>query len=321
MSVHSHEMPTATERRNPHPKGYGFFEVRPRVRQMLSATAVMLLIGCASETSVAVPVADAVRINGAQPLVVGDSSTLTATVTAKGAVIARPVAWTSSDPSVAAISSSGFVRAIARGSTIISATSGPVSSSATLTVLGVRSVIVTPAAVAIPITGGFFLTTRVDADAGVSAPVTWVSGNPNVATVSADGSVTGVALGTAIITATARGAVGTALVTVTPPPPPPLPPAISSRLNPGTLYFIDNLRVGQTVQLVDNWVVRTNSGVTVTYSYRSSDERAARISDSGLVSAVGASSGVVVLTITASGTGVGVNPNTILLALRLAILP
>jgi uncharacterized protein YjdB len=151
--------------------------------------------------------------------------------------------------------------------------------------------------------------------------VTWVSGNPNVATVSADGSVTGVALGTAIITATARGAVGTALVTVTPPPPPPLPPAISSRLNPGTLYFIDNLRVGQTVQLVDNWVVRTNSGVTVTYSYRSSDERAARISDSGLVSAVGASSGVVVLTITASGTGVGVNPNTILLALRLAILP
>ncbi|MGH7546987.1 MAG: Ig-like domain-containing protein [Gemmatimonadales bacterium] len=50
--------------------------------------------------------------------------------------------------------------------------------------------------------------------------VTWASGNPAVATVSASGLVTGVAAGSATITATSEGQNGTSLITVTTLPPP-----------------------------------------------------------------------------------------------------
>src|SRR3989442_11982905 len=50
---------------------------------------------------------------------------------------------------------------------------------------------------------------------------TWASSNPALATVSATGVVTGVAVGPATIMATAGGEKRTAAVTV--PPPPPLP--------------------------------------------------------------------------------------------------
>ena len=60
----------------------------------------------------------------------------------------------------------------------------------------------------------------VDSDgvAYVGAPSSWASQNTAAATVSADGVVTGVAVGTAIITATAGGFTASATVTVAPPP-------------------------------------------------------------------------------------------------------
>lgn len=309
MSPNTHETPTASWRQNELKKGHAYLAVRQRVSQMLIATAVMLLIGCSTEASVSVSVPDAVLIGGTQPLVVGDSFPLTATVTAKGAVVAGPVVWTSSNPSVAAISSSGLVRAFARGTTTLSATSGPVSSTAALSVIGVRSVIVTPETVDVPIGVSSTLRTLVDADAGVSAPVTWFSRNPNIATVSAAGAVTGVALGTAIITATARGTEGASVVTVTPPP-----PAIAA-INLAPL----SLRTGQTIQLGTNWVIRANSSVSVTYSYRSSHEWFARVSSSGL--ATGVSSGFAILTLTAIGTGIGVTPTTVTRTVQVSVSP
>jgi len=50
--------------------------------------------------------------------------------------------------------------------------------------------------------------------------VTWTTSNAAVATVSASGFVTGVAQGTATITATSEGKSGTSTITVTAPPPP-----------------------------------------------------------------------------------------------------
>src|SRR3989475_12168547 len=56
--------------------------------------------------------------------------------------------------------------------------------------------------------------------------VTWSPTSPAVATVDANGLVTGAAAGSATIAAASEGKSGTATVTVTvgPPPPPPPPP-------------------------------------------------------------------------------------------------
>ncbi|MGO4922443.1 Ig-like domain-containing protein [Bifidobacterium choerinum] len=63
------------------------------------------------------------------------SAQLTATVKPSDATV-RNIAWTSSDPSVATVSSSGLVRGKKAGTTTITATAGGVSASITVTVTG-----------------------------------------------------------------------------------------------------------------------------------------------------------------------------------------
>jgi Bacterial Ig-like domain (group 2)/Fibronectin type III domain len=63
--------------------------------------------------------------------------------------------------------------------------------------------------------------------------VTWSTDNAAAATVNSSGVVTGVAAGSATITATSSGKTGTSSITVTAAPPPPPPP-------PGSLLFQEN---------------------------------------------------------------------------------
>src|SRR5439155_25440316 len=82
----------------------------------------------------------------------------------------------------------------------------------------VASVTVTPPAPTVVVAGTVQLTaTTKDANGSVltGRVVTWASGNPAVATVSATGVVTGVAQGQGTITATSEGKQGRAAVTVT----------------------------------------------------------------------------------------------------------
>ncbi len=81
----------------------------------------------------------------------------------------------------------------------------------------VASVTVTPAAASVVMTHTLQLAATLrdaDSNALVGRPVTWTSGNPKVATVSATGLVTGVAADTATIVAASGGIRGTAAVTV-----------------------------------------------------------------------------------------------------------
>ncbi len=64
-------------------------------------------------------------------------------------------------------------------------------------------------------------------------PVTWTSGNESAATVSSSGAVTGVAPGSAVITATSEGKSGTATVTVINPP---IPGNAVIAIDPSTMY-------------------------------------------------------------------------------------
>ena len=132
----------------------------------------------------------------------------------------RVVTWTSSNSAIATVNGSGLVTGVAAGGPVtISATSeGKVgAASITVTTVAVASVVVTPAnsIVALGFPAALAATVK-DASGNVltGRPITWSSSDASVASVSATGIVTGVAIGTATITATSGGQSGTATVTV-----------------------------------------------------------------------------------------------------------
>lgn len=131
----------------------------------------------------------------------------------------RPVSWTSSASSVASVSGSGLVTAVAPGTATISAASEGRSANATITVtlVPVTAVAVSPAAVTRLVGQTVTLSAALADSSG--APITgrtvsWASGNGTVATVSATGVVTALTAGTATITATVEGVSAGATVTV-----------------------------------------------------------------------------------------------------------
>src|SRR5438132_1395895 len=133
----------------------------------------------------------------------------------------RTVTWSSGSSAVAAVNGSGLVTGVALGSATITAASEGQSGTAAITVtrVPVASVTVSPATANLQ-QGQTRQLTATPQDASGNAlsgrVVTWASGNTVVATVSGSGLVSGVAAGSAAITATSEGKSGSASVTVTP---------------------------------------------------------------------------------------------------------
>jgi alpha-tubulin suppressor-like RCC1 family protein len=159
---------------------------------------------------------------------VGDTIHLTATVRdADGRVINHPsLTWTSSDEGRAIVSPSdpdpriAVVSGLTGGSVTITATSGTASGTVVVTVgppLPVASVTVAPNPSTVLVRARLQLTATLrDANDHVLVDrvITWSSDNESVATVDADGLVTGVTVGSATITATSEGVSGTAGLSV-----------------------------------------------------------------------------------------------------------
>ena len=137
--------------------------------------------------------------------------------------ISATVTWTSSSPTVASVSNTGLVGAIAAGSSTISAASGGLTASTVATVTspsvtltGLTLSPLTPsitkgATRQLTATGAYSDGTSRD----LSTSATWSSSNPAVASVSSSGLVTGVAAGTATVTATSGGTNASTVVTIT----------------------------------------------------------------------------------------------------------
>jgi len=133
----------------------------------------------------------------------------------------RTVNWTTDDPQVATVSDAGLVTGVAVGAAAIAATSEGMSDTAHVTVTAVpepvASVEVDPPAPTVT-EGSTVQLAATPKDAGgqplSGRTVTWSSGDPQVATVSATGLVTGVNPGLVVITATSEGQQGTSSVTV-----------------------------------------------------------------------------------------------------------
>src|SRR2546421_254369 len=168
------------------------------------------------------PVASVTLTPASATVSVGGTVLLVATLKdANGNALAgRAITWASNNAAVAAVSGTGVVTAAAAGSATITATSEGQSGSATVsvTIVPVASVSVSPATASVQ-TGQTVQLTATPKDASGAAlsgrAVTWASSNAAVATVSGTGLVTGVAAGSATITATSEGKSGTSALTVT----------------------------------------------------------------------------------------------------------
>lgn len=116
------------------------------------------------------------------------------------------IAWSSSNPAVASVSSSGLVTVVSGGIAQIKATSGGVSAVANVQVAQVAvRVAIAPTSVTLALLGESVQLEAEAYDSGNApipgASVTWSSSIPAVATVSSTGLVTAVSNGTARITA------------------------------------------------------------------------------------------------------------------------
>ena len=128
------------------------------------------------------------------------------------------VSWSSADTTVAAVDSAGLVTAAGSGATTITAAAGQASGEAVVTVMpSAGSVVVTPAAGTVAPGDTLRLVAEAFDENGhgvEGAEFDWSSSDVSAARVDGSGLVTGVAEGTATITAMVGDARGTAEITV-----------------------------------------------------------------------------------------------------------
>ena len=128
------------------------------------------------------------------------------------------VAWSSVDPAVASVDSTGLVRAEGAGTAMVTAASGSASGSASVSVMPLTSSVrVTPAEATIGPGDTLRLSAQAFDDNGhavAGVEFSWSSSDESVATVAGSGLVRGVAEGVTVITATAGDLDGTSEITV-----------------------------------------------------------------------------------------------------------
>jgi hypothetical protein len=164
------------------------------------------------------------------------------------------VSWSTNNGAAATVSLSGVVTGVAAGSATITASASGVSGTSVITVTAapppppvVTTVTVAPTSASIVAGATTTLQATVkDQNGSVMSgqTVTWSTNNAGAATVNASGVVTGVAAGSATITATSSGKTGTATITVT------------AASGGGTLLFQENYEDANLVSR--GWYDNTN---------------------------------------------------------------
>jgi trimeric autotransporter adhesin len=227
-------------------------------------------------------------------IAIGQTSTATASLRdSSGATVTnKPVAWSTSNSTVASVNGAGLVIALAPGTSSISAAADGLTGSQAVTVVlaPVATVVVSPVSASL-ITGGTFQlsATTFDADNQLLSgrTVTWSSSNTSVASVSSSGLVTAAGTGSATVTATSEGKTATSAITVSAPPAVPVA-SVSVAL------AASSLTVGQTTQATATTrdaagTVLTGRGIT----WSSSNTAVARVNSTGVVLAVGVGSATI----------------------------
>jgi uncharacterized protein YjdB len=128
----------------------------------------------------------------------------------------QPIAWSTSDPSVATVDPNGIVKAIGSGSAVVTAALGELTTSAAVNVQIIDVVVIEPNQAHLQVGEQAQFTATVLNDRGqmASLPVTWKTGNAKAVKIDENGLVTAAETGVSIISATAGNRIGKATVAV-----------------------------------------------------------------------------------------------------------
>ena len=224
--------------------------------------------------------------------------------------------WSSSTLGVATISSAGLASGLTKGSTTISATSGTIAGSTTLTVgaPALVSIAVSPAnpsiakgtTLALKATGTYSDGSTQD----ITSTAAWTTANSQIATVSAQGAATGASVGSTNVTATSSAISGSTLLTVTP------ATLVSIAVTPA----IPSIPQGATQQFTatGTFTDNTTQDVTATVQWSSSSQSTATISNSA--NSQGLATGVSTGTANITAISGSINGSTVLTVTQAALV-
>lgn len=229
-------------------------------------------------------------------ILIGEEKTLTAAIEPSNATN-QNILWESSHTNIAAVTQGGLVTGKAAGTAAITVTTADGSKTATCEVtvspIAVTGVALNKTSTSILVGSTEPLTAKISPDDSTDQGITWKSSNTSIATVSDQGLITGIAVGSATITATAADTsngtqTATCEVMVNP------ITVTGITLNTGSIALF----VGSSNTLTAAIVPPNATNQTVTWE--SSAPAIATISDSGTVTAVAV--GTATITATAGDT-------------------
>ena len=205
----------------------------------------------------------------------------------------KAVTWSSSNPSICSVSSTGLVTSLSSGSSVITVTSvdGTIKASSTVKVpvqtVSVSSVSISPSTITLQANQTRQVNPVILPPNATNKAVVWSSSDTNIATVSSSGLVTARSGGTSTITVTTADGSKKATLAVT------IPVNVSS-VSISQLNV--TLLVNQTYQV--NPVIMPSNSANKAVAWSSSNTNIATVSSSGLVTARG--SGTSTITVTTS---------------------
>ena len=203
------------------------------------------------------------------------------------------VAWSSSDPSIAAVDSTGKITAVSNGTAVITVTAndGGFTDTCTVTVTTpLNGIALNKHTLSLNKNSSETLTVSFDPEDASDQTVVWSSSDPSAVSVDQNGTVTALKGGSAVITVVSSDGShsDTCTVTVT-------VPVTGITLSQNTL----SLNKGDTYQLVSN--VQPSDATDKTVTWQSSDTAVAAVDNTGKVTAV--SNGTAAITATSNDGG------------------
>lgn len=181
------------------------------------ANCVYIVSEGESDLEIAIPVKGISLSDTEVTLNEGETQEIEVIFTPENATV-KEVVWSSSNKAVATCSK-GIIRAGVAGTAVLTATCGEFKATCKVTVVTpvtpVQNVTLSKTELSLEVGETEVLTATVTPEDATDKTVTWTTSNETVATVSADGTVTAVAAGTATITATCGDFKAECAVTVT----------------------------------------------------------------------------------------------------------
>lgn len=260
-------------------------------------------LGACSDDEVTVPetAASVDVLPRLSSVVAGQTKQLTAQAknAAGGDIANDEVVWRSLDTTIARVSQAGLVTVISSGATAITATTRGMTGFASIEAVGIVASVEVSGAASLPVQQTTQLTALALEANGreLFSPIVWTSSSPAVATVSSEGLVTTLSVGTTTISAATAGKTGTLTFTVLPPP-----PVETITFAPNSGFLPTGVGVPLTATLRD-----ASGGVLSerVITYGSSNPAVATVSATGVVTAL--ATGAVTITVSSEGKSATAN--------------